>query len=262
MPEYLLDYLYQISDRMNKADEIYLFLDYDGTLVSFKNRPQDVVTSEEVKTIITHLLQNQKFTIIIVTGRTLYEIKQLLDIDGLSFAALHGLQIKLSNGMNYNWKPMNNLRKILKNIKKFAEKKFQNEKGIILEDKEFTLALHYRMLNKEKIKDVVERFIEIVKVKDTNNKLDILHGSKVVEVRPAGWNKGKALELISSNRISKNVLPIYIGDDTTDEDAFSYINNQGITIFVSNDTNRSTTAQYWLKDPDDVLKFLKSLQFS
>lgn len=261
MPEYLLDHLYQISDRINKADEIYLFLDYDGTLVSFENRPQDVVTSQEVKIVITHLLHNKKFTVIIVTGRTLYEIKKLLDIEGLSFAALHGLQINLSNGMNYNWKPMNNLRKILENIKKFAEKKFQNERRIILEDKEFTVALHYRMLNEEKIKDVVDGFIEIVKAKDTSNKLDILHGSKVVEIRPAGWNKGKAVELISSNIISKNALQIYIGDDTTDEDAFRYINNQGITIFVSNDTNRSTTAQYWLKDPDDVIKFLKSLQF-
>ncbi len=259
MSDYLFNHLFQIFEKINKADEILLFLDYDGTLVSFENRPQDVVTSNEVKKVLSNLLQHQNFTVIIVTGRTLSEIKKLLDIDGLSFAALHGLQIQLSNGKIYKWKSSSNLQKVLENIKDLAEKRFQNEKGIFLEDKEFTLAFHYRMLDEEKIKDVVYRFIEIVKTKDTDNKLDILHGSKVIEIRPVGWNKGKAVELISSNINSNNTIIIYIGDDNTDEDAFRYLNNQGITIFVSNNTNRSTIAKYWLKDPEEVINFLKSL---
>jgi trehalose 6-phosphate phosphatase len=259
MPEYLFDHFYQITDKINKTDKIVLFLDYDGTLVYFKNKPQEVVTPNEIKTVLSHLIQIQKFTIVIVTGRSLYDIKKLLDIDELSFVALHGLQIELSNAKSYIWEPTDDIRKILKNIKNLTEKKFQNKKGIYFEDKELTFALHYRMLAKEKIKDVVERFIELVKAVDTNNKLDILHGSKVIEIRPEGWNKGKAVELISSNMISKNTLPIYIGDDTTDEEAFRYIDNQGITIFVSNNTNRSTIAQYWLRNPDEVLNFLKSL---
>jgi trehalose 6-phosphate phosphatase len=260
MTDYLFDHLYLISEKINKADEIFLFLDYDGTLVSFKNRPQDVVTSNEVKTVVSSLLQKHNFKVVIVTGRTLSEIKELLDLDRLSYAALHGLQIQLSNGKNYNWKSSNDFQKILINIKNHSEKEFQNEKGIYLEDKEFTLAFHYRMLAKEKIKDVVDRFIEIVKNEDIFNKIDILHGSKVIEVRPAGWDKGKAVELISSSENSKNTLAIYIGDDNTDEDAFQYLNNKGLTIFVSNNTNRSSSAQYWLKNPDEVLNFLKSLQ--
>ena len=257
MPEYLLNHLHQISNRVKEADEVLLFLDYDGTLVSFKNRPQDVVTSDEVKTVINSLLQNQKYTVIIVTGRTFNEIKQLLDIDRLSFAALHGLQIELSNGKNYIWKPKDNIRKILENIKKLTEDKFQNEKGIYLEDKELALAFHYRMLAEGKIQDVLKRFIKIIKTVDTSNCLDILHGAKVVEIRPAGWDKGKAVELIM-NKVakSKNLLALYIGDDATDEDAFEQIEKQGITVFVANKTNRSTSAKYWLKDTDDVFMFL------
>lgn len=260
MTDYLFDHLYQISEKVNKTDEIFLFLDYDGTLVSFKNKPQDVVTTKEVKTVVSDLLQNENIKVVIVTGRTLSEIKKLLDIEGLSYAALHGLHIQLSNGTSYKWKSSNNLRKILTNIRNLSEKKFQHEKEIYLEDKKFTLAFHYRMLSNEKIKDVVDSFIEIVKSEDTGNKLDILHGSKVIEIKPVGWNKGKAVELISSYITSKNTLAMYIGDDITDEDAFHYLNNQGITIFVSNKKNRPSAAQYWLRDPDEVLHFLKSLK--
>jgi trehalose 6-phosphate phosphatase len=102
--------------------------------------------------------------------------------------------------------------------------------------------------------------LKIVKTVGNDKSLELMHGEKVVEIRPKGWNKGKAVELIYINYASKNVLPVYIGDDTTDEDAFQVIGNQGISIFVKNDSNRSTIANYWLKNPDDVLKFLKSIE--
>ena len=261
MPEYLFDHIQRVFTKIGESDEILLLLDYDGTLVSFRNRPQDVVTCDKVKTVLTSLLQNQKFTVVIVSGRMLHEIKQLLDIDGLSFAALHGLQIELVKGISYNRQPDNNLRSILEKIKESALYKFKDEKGVYIEDKKFTLAFHYRLLDEEKIDDAIYKFSKIVKTVDVDKSLELLHGAKVVEIRPKGWDKGKAVELIYTSDASKNVLPVYIGDDTTDEDAFRAIGNQGITVFVSNNSSQSTAAQYWLKDPDDVFKFLTSIQY-
>lgn len=260
MPDYLIDNTHKILERIDKSDETFLFLDYDGTLVSFKDRPQDVVTPQEVKTVLTRLLENPKFRVFIVSGRVLYEIKQLLNINGLSFVALHGLEIELSNGKKFFWKQAENIRSILEEIKEKTLKDFKNEKGVHIENKKFTLAFHYRLLPNEKIKKTVEKFENIIKKIDINNMLNMIHGAKVVEIRPKGWDKGKAVELILNNVAkSKNYLPIYIGDDTTDEDAFKQIEKQGITILVENKTNRSTSAKYWLKDTDDVLMFLQSL---
>lgn len=260
MPEYIHDHLHSIYDRIDKANEILLFLDYDGTLVSFKNRPQDVITPDEVKSVLHHLTQNPIFNIFIVSGRTLHEIKQLVDIKGLSFAALHGLQIELSNGKSFFWEEAENIRPLLEKLKETLLYEFKDEKGVFIEDKEFTLAFHYRMLSKEKIKDAVEKFSNMVKKINNNNLLEIIYGAKVVEVRPKGWHKGKAVELILKNISEfKNFLPIYIGDDITDEDAFQHLGKEGITIFVTHNSNRKTAAQYWLKNPDEVIKFLQSL---
>jgi len=260
MPEYLFDQHTKIFETIDEADETVLFLDYDGTLVFFKGKPSEVVTPNEVKTVLNKLIENSIFTVVIVSGRRLLEIKNLLDMDGLSFAALHGLQIEFSDGKRFNWKPAENAQSFLEKIKEEALYEFKNENGVYIEDKELTLAFHYRMLSKEKINGAVGRFIDIVKNFDKNNSLEIIGGEKVVEIRPRGWNKGKATEYIINNVAqSKNKIPIYIGDDTTDEDAFKYLGDQGLTIYVSNNSKKPTSAQYWLKDPDDVLIFLKSL---
>jgi trehalose 6-phosphate phosphatase len=260
MAKYLLDYLNPISDKINEIEEVLLFLDYDGTLVPFKNRPHEVVTPQEVKTVLTDLLKHPKFFVFIVSGRMLKEIKQLLNIDGLSYVALHGLQIELSNKKEFFWEQANTVLTILKEIRDKALKIFKNEKRVKIEDKRFTLAFHYRLLPDEKIKKIIEKFEEIIMEIDTNEMLDLIYGAKVVEARPKGWDKGRAVELILNNVLrTNNFLPVYIGDDTTDEDAFLYLEKQGLTIFVSNKTNKPTNAKYWLKDENDVLVFLKYL---
>jgi trehalose-phosphatase len=260
MTEHIYNHLTIIYDRINKADKINLFLDYDGTLVYFKNRPKDVITSNKVKNVLHNLSQNPKFNIFIISGRTLHEIKQLINIKGLSFAALHGLQIELSSGKSFFWKEAENLRPSLDILKEILLYKFKDEKGLFIEDKEFTLAFHYRLLSKEKAKDVIENFSNIFKKINTNNMLEVIYGAKVIEARPKGWHKGKAVELILKNiSENKNFLPIYIGDDITDEDAFKQLGKKGITIYVTNDSKSPTAAQYYLKDPDEVINFLQSL---
>lgn len=260
MSEYLFDHSNKVFEIIKKSDKILLFLDYDGTLVSFKDKPNEVSTSNKMRIILKKLIQDPKFIVFIVSGRTLRDIKSLLNIEGLSFAALHGLQIEFSDGKNFSWKPAENAQPFLDKIKEEVLYDFKDEEGVYIEDKELTLAFHYRLLPENKIKDATRRFIEIVKKIDKNSSLEIINGAKVVEIRPKGWNKGKATEnILKKVGEGKNPLPIYIGDDATDEDAFNHLENHGITIFVSNNSKKSTAAHYWLKNPDDVFTFLKSL---
>jgi trehalose 6-phosphate phosphatase len=95
---------------------------------------------------------------------------------------------------------------------------------------------------------------------DPEKILEVISGAKIVEARPKGWNKGKAIERFLTNSTEKSsTLIMYIGDDITDEDAFRVIGKRGITIHVRNQSRRKTVAQYWVNNPDEVYRFLQSL---
>lgn len=260
MTKYLFEHTHHIINRIKKADHIFLFLDYDGTLIHFQQRPQDVNTPSEVRDILNQLIHHPSYSVFVITGRPLQEIKQLLPLNGLSYAGLHGIEIEWAHGKRYFWNQAALIKTLLQKIKKEAQRIFKQQREIIIEDKTFSLAFHYRLLPEHKTQSVIETIESIIKRIDEQNNIQRIYGAKVIELRPQGWNKGNAVGIVlDNNPSSEDILPIYIGDDTTDEDAFKQIKNQGITIYVKNHDNRETAAEYIVSDPDDILFFLKSL---
>jgi trehalose 6-phosphate phosphatase len=260
MPDFLFDYSFQINKKILKSDHIFLFLDYDGTLISFQDLPTEVTTPQEIKKIIKQLIKNPKVKVIIATGRQLHDIKKLMNVKGISFIALHGLDIETEDGMRFFWKQSAQARLLITAIKKDMQKMLTDEKGASLEDKELTIVFHYRLLDIKKIHHLRETFKKIVRTHDTQKILEIISGAKIIEARPKGWNKGKGIELFLNRYTTvKNILPIYIGDDITDEDAFRFLGKRGITIHVANRSKRKTAARYQVKNPDEVYAFLQSL---
>ena len=131
-----------------------------------------------------------------------------------------------------------------------------------MEDKGVTLSVHYRMVGRDK-EFLVRRIFEYVCLPyRRQNRIKIYEGKKVLEVRPpVEWDKGKAaLWLLRKQEILKGkggVLPVYLGDDSTDEDAFSALKNKGITVYVGNP--QSTAAQYCLADTTEVTELLQHM---
>lgn len=251
--EYVFDKIQDIKKRIDGSDSVVLFLDYDGTLVRFKNKPTQVIPPQEVIEILEKLVRYPKLKIFIVSGRTLSELKRMLPVKGLSFIGLHGLEME-HRDKNFLWEGAKEIEPIISHIKKEVLKKFGREKKIIVENKTYTLAFHYRMLGREKVEEVKKEFIKIVK-RHNNGNLEILPGAEVLDVRPKGWDKGKAVSLILK-KLSGSI-PLYIGDDRTDEDAFRIL-KQGITILVSEKIKESY-AKFYLKNPDEVLRFLEEV---
>lgn len=253
MIEYLFDHLGEIEDIIKiKKENLALFLDYDGTLVPFKDRPEDATPPNALIGILKRLVDRRKFVIWIISGRMIDEIEEMLPIKGLHFAGLHGLQIDFPNG-KFVWDGAKESIPILDKIKKEVFAKFGNENAIRIKDKIFTLALNYRCFTGE-IGKLKEKFVEIVS-KYNDGTLEIIHGAKILEVRPKGWNKGTAVEMILKK--IPNAMPIYIGDDRTDEDAFNYINSiDGITIIAN---EKEANAKFYLRGQREVLSFLNIL---
>jgi trehalose 6-phosphate phosphatase len=260
MPDFLFDHLPQIYKKIFKSEHIFLFLDYDGTLVPFRDSPSLVKTPQEIQEVLKQLIKNPKVSIIIVTGRQLHDIKKLMNMKGVSFIALHGLDIKTADKMQFTWDNATQARSLIKAIKKDMQKRLSHEKGAFLEDKELTLVFHYRLLAQKRVHGLREAFKKIVNTLDTQNILEVINGVKIIEARPKGWNKGKGIELFLTRYAAvKNILPVYIGDDVTDEDAFRFLGKRGITIHVTNRSKRKTAACYWVKNPHEVYSFLYSL---
>lgn len=240
---------------------IMLFLDYDGTLTPIVSTPDKAFISQEVKDLLNKLSKSPMCKLAIISGRALKDIKNIIGLKGIIYSGNHGLEIE---GPKIKFEPLVSLRykAILEQIKNDLNKRLSSINGAFVEDKGLSLSLHYRLVDKKNIPQVKTIFHETIILYLVRNKIKIKTGKMVLEMRPPSeWDKGKiVLWLLVRQKFAlkdKDVVPIYIGDDTTDEDAFKVLKNNGITIFVGKP--KPSYAQYYLKDTNEVKEFLKRI---
>jgi len=258
----LLEYCDQIVQAWANKN-IILFLDYDGTLTAIAPSPSEAVLSEENKELIEQLAKIPLFQVVIISGRSLQDIKQMVGIDGVIYIGNHGWEIDGSS-MHFESLIPVQFSSMLSRIKYELITQLADIPGAFVEDKGMTLSVHYRMVGKNKEALVRRIFDYICLPYSKQNMIKVYEGKKVLELRPpVEWDKGKAaLWLLRKQEILKGkskVLPIYLGDDTTDEDAFRALKNKGITVFVGKPKN--STAQYFLAGPQEVTDFLKYMSY-
>lgn len=242
---------------------IYLFLDYDGTLAPIAQRPDTAAMPKRAKDILRQLSKMPNREIAIISGRALKDISKRVGLKNIVYAGNHGFEIK---GPKVNFKnplPLR-YRMTLEEIKDKLEKNLSSIKGIFIEDKGFSLSVHYRLADEESIPAIEAGFYDAILLHEFRNNIRVKPGKKVLEVRPPiSWDKGKVVSWLLRSRLfvmrnkRMKILPIYIGDDTTDEDAFESLKGRGITIFVGKP--KKTKAGFYLKDTEEVRRFLEAV---
>lgn len=257
-------YLFSDWERIEKTLKgkfIYLFLDYDGTLAPIAQTPNIATMPKKTKDLLLRLSKIPNCKIAIVSGRALKDISKRVGLKNIVYVGNHGFEIR---GPKISFKspaPVH-YRRTLKEIKAKLEKNLSLFKGVFIEDKAFSLSVHYRMADKESIPSIKTEFYSTIFQYELGNNVQVKLGKMVIEVRPpVFWNKGKGVLWLLGRRLfvrrnkKMKILPIYIGDDTTDEDAFESLKDKGMTIFVGK-SNR-TKAQFYLKDTEEVARFLE-----
>ncbi len=236
-----------------------LFLDYDGTLTPIVKKPRLAVLPKARRDTLKAIARAPHILMAVISGRMLSDLKKKVSLRGIYYAGNHGFEIegpkiKITHPKALKAKPL------LRQIKAKLQKTFKDMKGIIIEDKILTLSLHYRLVSPGDFRKIKNIFPKIIKPYLKTKKIRITYGKKVFEIRPnVPWDKGRAvLWFIQKLAHGKKVLPIYIGDDRTDEDAFRALKKKGITIRVGK--SKKTHAQYYVKNVDAVYKFLESLR--
>lgn len=255
--EHLFESWDKLKDKIRES-YLFLFLDYDGTLSPIVNTPDKAVIPSAVKNLLRAISQNPKCKIAIISGRSLADIRKRVGIKEIVYSGNHGLELK-GPKIKYNQTVSADYKKVLSKIRAELESKLKGIDGAIIEDKGLALAVHFRLAKKQDADLIKALFREVALIPSVAKKIKIRCGKKVLEAGlPIEWDKGKiVLWLLSRQKFimnDKHVTAIYIGDDTTDEDAFRALKKDGITVFVGG--HKPSAAQYYLNNSQEVYDFL------
>ncbi len=239
------------------ASHPLLFLDYDGTLTPIIDDPAKAFLPQRARDTLAEL--GRLTTVTIVSGRDLDLLRRMVDLDHLWYAGSHGFEIAGPVGSDITHLTGAEFAADLDAAEQDLNRLLPDFPGHLLERKRMTIAVHYRNMAQAQAMRLQERVDEVIQGYPT---LHIGHGKMVMEVRPAiEWNKGEAVAWILSqlHASGSGALPIYIGDDLTDEDAFRTLAGRGLGIAVRHGETRATAADYAVDDTDAVHVLLSGM---
>ena len=236
------------------VQDIALFLDVDGTLVEIESEPGAVHVPEPLCRILAELQVAADGALALVSGRSLHQLDRLFSPLRLSAAGLHGLERRNLRTETVRAKPDPELFDHARNrLGDFAAQ----HRGILLEDKGLTLALHYR--NAPELREAAAEAVREV-LEHGGGALVLLEGKMVFELKPPGADKGHAIAAFMGEPPFKGRQPVFAGDDVTDEAGFEMINKMGgLSIRIGAD-GRRTAATYGHEDVAAMQGWLLDLQ--
>jgi len=225
-----------------------LFLDFDGTLVEITGSPDQVKVTRTLPQLLSALATRLAGAVAVISGRSLDELAKLLDPFDGALAGMHGLERRASDGTLVRALPVAGLGRARALFADFVAARPQ----LLLEDKGRGLALHYRRAPAmaSACRDAALRAAALA-----GDALELIEGKMVVEVRPHEANKGQAIATLLAEPPFRGRVPVFIGDDRTDEDGFVVVNSMGgLSIQVGQYTD--TAARHGISDVNGVLAWL------
>ena len=245
--------------RRREERHLLLLFDFDGTLAPFDPNPDAVHLDDEVRALLAGLALQPGSTVGIISGRRLPDLEKRLKIPGEVYVAgFHGLEIH-TPGEAFMHPEAAAATSMLRTIAEAMRPHLGTLPGVFIEDKVFSLALHYR--EAEPAVRVVAQtyFMDAAREHVDAGRLRVLPGACVVELLPGvSWHKGSALQWIRERieRVHGPTFTVYVGDDITDEDAFRAVGPDGMTISAS---DRASGAEFSVHGPGGVKRLLHSL---
>ena len=226
------------------------FLDFDGTLVDLAQRPSDVSVAPELPALIAGLHSAAGGALALISGRPLADIDHLIGLNYLPVAGQHGSERRDAHG-KVHIHPVD--VDALSELRTRAQRWCAMHPGLVLEDKGLSIALHYRTA--PELATVAEHFVRDA-VGDGNSDFQIQAGKMVFEIKPCGRDKGKAIEEFLAEFPFVGRLPVFVGDDVTDEHGFAAVNALG---GVSIKVGEGVTAARWrIQNVAEVHRWLRN----
>ena len=238
-----------------------LLLDFDGTLAPIVERPGLAAIPQETRAALDRLLALPGVQAAVVSGRGMADARERARIPGIAYAGNHGMEIE-GPGIERVHPEALAARPVLEAVAARLGPALEGMEGAFVEDKGLTLSIHYRLVSgpdeEARVRQVVLRAAE------GEERVRVTEGKKVLEVRPrVEWDKGRAvLFLLDAFRPPKGAPVLYLGDDTTDEDAFRALEGwrgEGEGVLVAEQVPEGTAARSYLRSPAEVGELFRRL---
>ena len=232
------------------ASGIALFLDFDGTLAAIAERPSDVVVAPGVMASLARLHHMTGGAVAIITGRDIAAIDKFLQPHLFTVSGVHGFQTRIADGAVTE---LASDTAALQDISRALHELADAQEGLLVEEKPGSVALHYRARP-----DLAEWCKESVgDAAAPHDGLRILAGKMVIEVKAHRGDKGAAIDELMRSPPFAGRVPVFIGDDVTDEAGFRLVNELGgISIKVG---DGPSAARYRLREQNEVPAWLEML---
>lgn len=230
-----------------------LFLDIDGTLLEIAETPRSVAVDPALKDLLGALHSRTQGAVALVSGRRIAEMDALFRPLTLSAAGLHGFERRGASGTHQHRRAPST--RALEGARRAMLDLANRHSGLLVEDKRFALALHYRLAPdlQELVASTMTQIAE-----RTRPEFELQMGKMVAELRPAGATKGAAVAQFMSEAPFSGRRPVYVGDDLTDESAFEWVNGVG-GLSIAVNVPGATAAQQRLPGVAAVRMWLADL---
>lgn len=240
-----------LEDR-HRVDDLVLFLDFDGTLAPIVDRPGEARPLDGIAGLLEQI--GAVVPVAVVSGRGLADVRSRLGAESVSYAGSHGLEVAGADGRVEISDRLQRLKSRVDDYEQQLRSRFSEVPRVEIERKPFSVAVHFR--RRPEAREIVEKAIEKIAGDDEDFEMGI--GKMVRELQPEiEVDKGTALQKLRGRLDpERHRTPVYIGDDTTDEDAFEAVADEGLGILVA-DEPRESAARARLDDPPAVRDFLR-----
>lgn len=251
--------LEQIAEIIISAQHLWLFVDYDGTLAEFAPTPDQVEPKSEVIELLRCWASISRAQVVVISGRSLQQVQNLIPIPGIVLAGTYGVELQLPTGEVVQRVAYDSVRPSVEDLKARWQTLINHQPSFFIEDKGWAVAIHARDAEAAEADRVLAQARAMTAALALSKDYRVFDERRFFEIAPALAHKGRTVSYLLDRFARPDVLPLYLGDDAKDEEAFEVIKaRHGLAILVAHEPH-PTCADARLHAPQAARRWLAAL---